>query len=236
MANRDEKFLFNAHVFDKDGRDVLSDLRNAPPPPPVFSEQDMEAARKAAFAEGKAAAERTYMASHENRLASVLEIFAKNMPQLFAAEHLRERAYEHEAVNLSSHIFERLFPVYKETQGFEELKAAIQKTIQAHNGKSMIYLYANSEMVSGIKTLIESLNEKQPDLRITVSADDTLDVMACRMTWDHGGALRSTEAMAMEIQSLLQESLAAGAAKGHDRKRDDSPKTGHEPHGSGEAE
>jgi hypothetical protein len=218
----DQKFFFNTHVFDKDGTDLVAAAKNALPPIPVFSEQDMEKARKIAFAEGKAASDRAYIQSHEQRLSLVLEALQKNMAQLFADETLREHLYEREALHLACSIFEQLFPVYHAQFGFEELKAAVGKIIHDYNGKGLIRIYVHSEMVSGLEGFIKTLCENNPDLRTSVSADNSLDVMACRLRWDHGGALRDTHAMASEILSLMQESLAANAAKGHDDSADDN--------------
>jgi flagellar assembly protein FliH len=217
VAKPEKKYFFNAHVFDKNGVDLVElAARNAAPPPPVFSEAEMERARKQAFAEGQLAAERAYMASHEQRMATLLEMLQKNLGQFFTNESLRETLYEREAVNLTMHVFEQLFPATKAAFGFEELKAGLEKTITAYNGKGVIRIFVHSEMLAGVSAFIEKLGQNAPELRLSVAAEDTLDPMASRISWENGGCLRDTQTMAQEIRSLLQESLAAYAPKGHD--------------------
>lgn len=219
LEKPEKKFFFNTHIFDKNGVDLVAlAAKNAAPPPPVYTEQDLENARKLAFAEGKSAAEKAYAISHENRVALLLESLKNHIGDFFEDEAYRESLYEQEVLHLTSSIFEILFPVYKNTIGFEELKTAIQKTVEAHNGKNIIRITVHNEMLEGIRSFAQTLTQNAPELRLSVAADDTLDVMAYRMNWDYGGALRDTQAMALEIQHLMQESLAANAAKGHDKE------------------
>lgn len=230
MGKPDEKFLFNVNVFDADVEEEVEVVEDLPPPPPVFSLEELEAAKKKAFAEGRAQAEAESKASRAQHLANLLDVVAREMTMLFASEDLREQSYEFEAVRLSEQIFNHVFPLYAEAIGFEELKAAIRQIIAAHNGSGLIRVTVNPDMAEGTEKFLEQLTEKNPDLRFVVKGDAGLAPGACSLNWDHGGALRDTEAMALQIKEIIKDALAARGATGHDSESGD-----HEPDNKGDS-
>ena len=57
---------------------------------------------------------------------------------LTAAEAQREKIFEQETLALCLLIFERLFPVYNKTAGFEELKQSISDIIKQQEGQNFL--------------------------------------------------------------------------------------------------
>lgn len=224
LQNRkDDKFFFDLNIFDEDV--IEEPEEELPPPPPTFSEDELEAARHAAFAEGKkdgrAEATEEEQASRSTFVAQSLNKIAEAATVLFAEEAQRARRYEREATELSLSIFEKLFPVYNELYGFEELKQNISTILRKQQNQRKIHIHVSPANAAGVEAFLAELSTKGLDGNFAVEADETLGDRACRMRWDRGGASHDTNAMAEEIKSLMQQTLAGLDAKGHDSNSDD---------------
>lgn len=213
-----EKFLFDIHLFEAEGSTPEESAPEIDPPPVVFSEAELEAAKAQAFAEGRRQAELEAAESRARHLAAVMEALARDTSALFAQEHLRENLYEREAVDLTLRIFEKLFPAYSRSYGFDELKAFILTVLEQHNGRKKIEIFVEPDLVEGVETFMHSLAARYSGLGFTVAADAGLTEGACKIRWEDGGAVRDSQAIAGEIHNLLREALAGNGTKGHDEK------------------
>ena len=211
----EEKFFFDQNVFDEE--DVNdAELEEEEPPPPVFSEDELEAAKNAAFQKGHAQATLEEKNSREQHLATLLQTLTKDMSTLFAQEEAREKLYEREVVALTSSIFEKLFPVYASAHSFDELKSALGSVLQSHGQKQDVIVRVNPDYSEGVETFLQTLKQSDPNIRFSVQSDETLQGTTCNLSWKDGGALHDNEALANEILGILQDGLAAQPSKGHD--------------------
>lgn len=214
MPDHSEKFLFNVHCFDDD---VIEDDKDEVPPPPVFSEEDLLRAQKQAFTEGHAQALEESKASRTHHLAAVMDKIAADMTTLFAQEARREQLYMQDAVRLALRIFQKLFPLYHEKYGFDELKAAIEDVLQDHAGQKEVTIHVHPDLADGVQSFLDKLHEKNPTLRLQVTADESFGLGACRLSWADGGALQDSESKAEQICALVKQALAGANTKVHDR-------------------
>lgn len=213
----EEKFFFNMNNFDDDS--IEDDgAQEEPPPPPIFNEAELEAAKKAAFEEGRAQAQQEAQDSRSQAVANALGQISNAAAQLFAAEDQREKLYEREAVALCLSVFQKLFPTFGEIHGFEEMKTQLERILQSHEGKGQISISVHPDYVEGIQAFMGKLAEKNEAFAFQVSGDDTLANGCVRLSWNDGGALRDTHGMAQQIEDALQELLAGGPVKGHDKE------------------
>jgi flagellar assembly protein FliH len=206
MGDIDEKFFFDAHVFD----DAPPEDENAPPPPPTFSEEELAAAKKAGFQEGH---------SQNQAIAHSLAAFTKEIHTLFAAENTRAKLYEQEAVHLTLRIFENVFPTYRDSIGFEELKQVVTSTIEKQRSSKSIKIYVVPGLKDGIEEHIKTITTPFPQMSCTVAADEKLAGNACRMAWDDGGATFDPSTVAQEVLNSLKQTLADDGFTGHDEDR-----------------
>lgn len=216
VLDREEKFLFNLHIFDADAPAPDDAEQETEPPPVVYSEAELEAAKAKAFAEGHKKGVEEETASRTRYLAGVMAEIARETTALFAQEHLREKLYEREAVDLAMKIFEKLFPAFTESYGFEELKAFIAAVLEQHGGRKKISVHVEPDLADGVEKFMEPLSLRYAGLRFAVVPDEGLAPGSCKVRWEDGGAVRDSRAIAVEIHHLLQDALAAGDTKGHD--------------------
>ncbi|MCB9982331.1 MAG: hypothetical protein H6861_01480 [Rhodospirillales bacterium] len=212
MEDIKQKFFFDVNIFDEYGNIESELIEDEEPPVPVFSEAELEAAKKAAFKNGHEQATVEAKNSRAQNLASVLEALSKDMATLFAQEAARAKLYEHEAVALTRHVFEKLFPYYAKEAGFGELTGALEHVLETHARQSLILMRVAPDMVEGVETFLQRLQSQNPEFRFTVRGDDTLQGHACALSWEDGGALHNNDAMAAEILGILREGTQDGLA------------------------
>lgn len=224
MGNKTEKFLFNQHIFDEP--DIEEDEFEEPPPP-TFSEEELETVRSKteseAYSRGKADGLAESKASRDQMVAQIMQNIAQDTSILFANEETRDQIFEREAVSLSLTIFEKLFPNEKEIHGFEELKNNISKILKRQENQSEIIIEVHPDAVEGVQKHIHDLNlHNHTQQRFEVNANESLNDQTCKMFWKDGGAIRDIDAIAQEIQGILNQTLAGTPSSSHDSNSDDA--------------
>lgn len=213
LGQADEKYFFHMHNFDEE---VMDEVVPEEPPPPTFTEAQMEAAKKQAYAQGHEDALGESKASRSQFIAGLLEKIAMQTQALFGQEDAREKTYEREAVSLSMSVFEKLFPIYHEKHGFTELQDQLLGTLKSQEGLKSIHIRVATSYAEGIGSFMSKLSEKNSDLRFKVTGDESLPEGTVHVAWDDGGAVRDAHALAAQIQDRIQEILAGAQATSHD--------------------
>ncbi len=211
-----EKFFFHLNVFD-DGYDAdKKDAPDEPPPPPTFSEDELNAAKQIAFNEGRKIEAQENQKSREKYIAGQIDLIAQNILALHSAEDAREKLYEREAVNLTLAIFEKIFPMLLQQNGLVELKNIISTVLQNQENHKKLTIFVHPVDVQDISKHMETLRAKGLATDIDVQGDAALNSGACRIAWADGGAVCNPMQLAEEIKQSLQQVLAGRAATSHD--------------------
>ena len=121
-----KKFFFDLHDFsDPNAAEEIEEEL----PPPVFNEEQLEAARREAHALGRQAGLDEAAASREQLVANMLRNISESFSKLFASEHIREKQFEQESVKLALEMLEKLFPDLNEKIGQSEIKNMIANVV-----------------------------------------------------------------------------------------------------------
>ncbi len=203
------KFFFDINIFDEKEEPVE-------PPPPMFTEAELEAVRKKAFAEGHAQATHEQQDSRGQHTARLLEKISQDTSVLFAAESTREKTYEYESVRLCLAAFQKAFPLYVEKFGIEDLKRTLESILQRQEGQKQINIHVAPDAVEAIQQHVGKLKASGLDLHFSVQGDEALAAGGSRLSWSDGGAVRNPDALANEIENALKDLLAGAASKVHD--------------------
>jgi flagellar assembly protein FliH len=206
--DKKEKFFFNVNIFDEPDLSVT--------PPPTFSETELATTAEKSFNDGKRAGLKESEESRNAFIAKLLDKITRDTALLFAAEAARERAYEQEAVKLCLAALQKIFPLYAQKCGFEELKSTVESILRKQEGQKHIIVQIAPDAVEGIQAHLAQLKSKGLDTQITVQGDELMAVGACRLSWSDGGAVRNPEETARHIENALRDLLAGTATKGHD--------------------
>lgn len=206
-----QPFLFDHHVFDEDGQISLKSKG----PPLEFTAPDMEAARKAAFEEGKKAGIAEGQAGMIRQILTVAQSIKQNTSLLFAAEDERKALFEAEAVHLTYCIIEKLFPVLNRKAGLEDLRARLSDIIQAGLQGRALKIEVPPTLTDEIRKYLdqEGMNDASG---FNIVSSPALHGTECRVSWNDGGAIHEPIEIAGKILVIFQETLAAKGIPVHD--------------------
>lgn len=209
--------MFDLNIFDEDH---VEEVEPETPPPPTFSEEELESARQEGFARGKSEGLAESKASRDQYVAGIMNTIAKSLPPLFAAETAREKLYEKEALALALESFKILFPLLDSRHGLDETQATIATALEDVEGKSEIVIEVHPDALEGVEAHIASIRGRLGEAAVDIRAGDTLGHGDCRIFWKDGGAVRDATALATKIKSIMEERLAGSAGKVHNKDSD----------------
>jgi flagellar assembly protein FliH len=224
--NNTNKFLFDLNNFDAPDvvEEIIEEEIEVEPPPPMFSEDDLEATKAVAHATGRNEGMQEESAKREQQIADALSNVSKSFSTLFAAEIYREKQYEEESLKLALEVIDRLAPSLQTRLGAEALKTALSDVLKTQNEQAEIKIEVHPELSNDIDKLIENIwPDKESAPRYKILADSTLDVGACALSWKDGGMVRTPEKTAEDIKSAIEALLVEQVLS-----KDNSPLTGDE--------
>lgn len=209
QLNKNQKFLFDLNNFDAPDEDeIIEEEIEVEPPPPTFSEDELEAAKAIAHSSGRTEGIQEEKSRREQSVADLLQTISENFSSLFAAEMYRERQYEEEALKLSLEIVKLLAPSLRDTLGKEALKSALQDVLQKQSAQTEVRIEVHPDMANDLDAVLEAIwPEKDIAPKYKVLADSVLDKGACALSWKDGGMVRNPKKTANDIKIAIQALL-----------------------------
>ncbi|NCO02774.1 MAG: hypothetical protein GW903_01120 [Alphaproteobacteria bacterium] len=217
MNEHSKKFLFDIHNFDapEEPEEITEDIiEDLPPPPPTFSESELEAAQAVSFSKGKQEGLSEERASRNQFIAGVLDQINNSFMTLFANEIYREKTYEQEALKLALKVIDVMAPTLQARLGNEAVIKTIKETIALQSKQSEILLEIPKGTAVEIDDAIQKIwpdPDHSPKYRILES--DTLPEGECKLSWKDGGMVRNhaqtVEKMKLELEELLAQTDAS---------------------------
>lgn len=228
-----KKFLFDVHNFDeREEGDADQEEEHLPPPPPSFSQEELEAARIAAYEQGKSDGLAEALNSFEMQVTDTLAIIRDNFSILFDAEERRNRIFEKETVQLCQALFTRAFPFMTEKFGMEDVKQAVTGILETVREQKELVIDVPPAYAETIQRHVDGLLHLQDGPRCTVRANDALQDGQCRIAWNNGSAIRNPIALAEQIQARIEHLLAEKAKLADNNKAEAQPPSGPEAPGT----
>ncbi|MDD3021191.1 MAG: hypothetical protein PHX61_09490 [Alphaproteobacteria bacterium] len=216
MPNDHRKYLFDLNNFDrKKEREVDPDL---PPPPPVFSLEDMGAAEKEGYARGHQEALEEARVSREQYIASQVSGLNDQIKSLLLTEQMREKRYEEEVARLTLSLFSKIFPSMSAKHSIDEMLQVIRQVIAKQPRTSILIKVPQADLgdiASHIALLIESSNGL-----VSITGVDDLGPGSCKLSWENGGAFRDQTALVDELTAGIEDVLAPKAQKSQNNESD----------------
>lgn len=207
--NKTNKFLFDLHNFDlpevEEVEEEVVEEIEVEPPPPTFSEDELDAAKAIAHSKGRDEGIQEERAKREQFTADTLHNISEHFATLFAAEIYREKQYEEESLRLALEIISLLAPSLNTRLGEEALKASLQEVLKSQSEQSEIRIELHPETVTDIDALIEKIwPDKDNAPRYKVVADSNLEKGACALSWKDGGMIRDPKKTANDIKTAIE--------------------------------
>jgi flagellar assembly protein FliH len=214
-----EKFLFDTS-FDteqsaKTKAAAAAQAAVEEPPVPTFSEDELETARRAAFAEGQAAGLAEAEASHAKRLALAVEA----LPPLFAqlAQGIAAEADERrrETLDAALTVVRKLFPQLARSHGLEEAHAVIAQCLERLRDEPRVVIRCADDDLDALRERVEESAAKGGyEGKLVFLADERLAPGDLRVEWADGGAERDQASLWKEIDAVIARTLTPVEADG----------------------
>lgn len=221
MSNERQRYFFDANNFD--APNAPEPEENLPPPPPVYSEDELAAAKAEAFEEGRGKGHADEQKNREQYIANQISDLNTQILSLILSEQMREKKFEQEVIHTCRGLFSKLLPSLTSTGGLDEIYAVISRTV-LNQQKSIIDIEVPMDDVNDIKEKLSTLKDIQPE-NINVVGNAELGKGNCRMKWQDGGAIRDHEALIQAIMKQLDETLAPPPQKVHNNESEESVTT-----------
>lgn len=215
-----QKFFFDLHNFDEDADEPAQEEIDQEELERIAVEQDQERqrqeeikqAREEAYQQGKKDGFEESRQSLEQKIAHLLDTAQNSFDELQRQEHLREQRYEREAVHLSSTLLHKLFPVWADTYGLEEIEQQIREVLQRAANQQAIRIEVSPSILEELQKRLEPVITALSDISVFVSAREDLPENDFKMSWANGGAVRDSQQL---VEQILQEFQSAemGAAE-----------------------
>lgn len=184
-----------------------------PPPPPGFTEEEMQAARDAAFEEGhqkgleegRKSAWDEAMLSVEKQQADTLEKIASLLKEMEPfCQKVSAQAFE-TAVEFAFAVCKKILPALNKRDGLNEIRALLEQNFRFLKEEPKISIRLNPALADPIKQHIAQIviKESYPG-KIAVIRDENIALGDCRIEWKNGGLERNTQDILNQTEELLR--------------------------------
>ncbi len=206
-----QPFFFDTNNFDDE--EELSEEELAAIP--EFTRDELEAAKAAAFEEGKRAGFQDSETNITNQLLAISQKISQSIDALIAAEHNREATFENETVHLSAVIFSKAFPQFMKTFGKDELQNAIKSALSEKTTPDTLQLELNTKLEAALSGFIKE-HAEELGKHLTIKTNDELSDNNAMINWPSGGLICKHDQTAKKIFDILNQSLAERGISLHD--------------------
>jgi flagellar assembly protein FliH len=212
VMGQHEKFLFETS-FDREQSERAKAAAAAKaaaeqPPVPTFSEEEMEAARQAAFAEGKAAGLAEAEGAQAERLAAAVEGLPPYFTQLGEALAADAEALRRETLGAAITVVRKLFPQLARDHGLEEIQAVVDACLERLRDEPRVVIRcADADLDSLRESIEQSAAQSAFEGKLVFLADERLAAGDLRVEWADGGAERDQAALWKEIDAVIARAL-----------------------------
>lgn len=214
------KFLFDTSFDPEVRRPEPRRPEPAPepeaPPPPSFSEQELEAAREAAFREGLEQGREQALAeareAAEAAGARALTLLAERLKQALEQLDAQREAATVEVLGSAMAVLRKLFPLLGERHGLTEIEGLVRGCLERLHEEPRVVVRAPDALLDALRGRMDELKlEAAYEGRVVLLADDGLGPADARIEWADGGAERDGRRLWAEIDEILSHAVTASA-------------------------
>lgn len=175
---------------------------------PQFSEDELNAARQAAYADGFEAGRAEALQDVSTRATKAAEAIAAAVADQGESNAKRMAAVHEEAVNLAYAIARTLAPTLVARQPLAEIENMVRECLTACYSEPRLVVRVAENLVDPVKDMMDRLEQEQSYTgKIIILGDDRLEGDHCRVEWADGGAERNMDALLADVDRLVQRHL-----------------------------
>ena len=193
------KFTFDTHFGDAPSR-----IAEKAASPATVDSADVEAARIAGFAEGRAEGRREAEELADRQLGEAMAQLSQSAASLLAALDSHIASTKKEAAKLSLEIARKLAPALIATQPQAEIEAVLRDCLTHLNREPHILLRVSISLVERMKETVDRMAmERGLTGRIILLGEPAMAEGDCVVEWADGGVARNKEEIESEIAEIV---------------------------------
>jgi len=178
------------------------------PPPPTYSQFDLEEAQRIAFAQGHDAGVKEAAEVTERRNAEALVALAKGFTGLMAAQREAIESMRRETVLLAQTVLKKLHPEMARRYGVEGIGGVIHECLMQVEEAARLTVRVHPDLIEGVRVEAARVAEEAEfDGKILFVADAKLALGDCRVEWGNGGADRDQALLWSEIDAIVARAV-----------------------------
>ena len=182
------------------------------PPPPTFSEEDLEVARGQGFAEGKQEGIREAAAAIEQQIAATLALIGGRLPDLFAAQEKAAADLGRNGILVIRALARKVLPGLAQRDALDEIEHLARLVLDRLRSDPKVVFRVDDGLREAVqKRVMDVAGQKGLSGSIEVIADASVAAGDCRVEWSDGGAERRTDAILDEIDQIIARNLGGTA-------------------------
>ncbi len=202
------KFLFD-HPFDGTKPKSSSEPMYRPKgPPPKFSLDDLEAAKKQAYDEGEQAGRTSIEAEHARAVEQALGAIEARLGQLAEGQNQAQAAARAEAVSAAAAIARKLASHAMAREPLREIEALVLRCMDDMRDEPRLVVRAAEAVAKLLDERIDALvSQSGFGGKVMLVPDDSLPATDCRVDWADGSAERNQAALERDVDQAVQRYL-----------------------------
>ncbi|MCA8909402.1 MAG: hypothetical protein KDA49_12755 [Rhodospirillaceae bacterium] len=171
---------------------------------PHFSEDDVEAARAAGYAEGEDAGRAEALNGIERHLADMIEQIPGTLGALVTAQKQSDADLVEHAVGIAVTVGRKLFPELARRRGLVEIEAVVRDCLAEMIDEPRLVIRVSDEMLDMVRARLDTLvAESGFEGAIVCMADPAMGPSDCRVDWADGGAERLSSRLWEEVEATI---------------------------------
>ena len=170
---------------------------------PTFSEEELQAAREAAYQEGVRAGLQEAMNGIEQQVSATLEVVGATLGRIDEQQKTANEVIARETVDLAIAALEKLLPQFAREGGAAEVEGFVQGILTQILEEPRIVVTVPEELACELERNLTDLAERIGfDGALVVVGDALLGPANCRIKWSEGNAERLLENTRRKIAAL----------------------------------
>lgn len=197
-APKPEKFLFDTRF------DVASGAHNIDDELPRYNALEMDKARAESFVDGQETGYKKAIESIEHDISVKLEVLSAQIKEVLELQQKIGESLFKETLKVSLLMAQRILPTFYEKAAKDEVETVVNECFSSLLTQSRVVIHVNEKLVKPIQERASKMAEKVGfDGRISVLADDEIDVIDCSVEWAEGGVHKVTRHIWQNFEAIL---------------------------------
>ena len=196
-----KKFMFDTEFFDES---VVEDAEPAPPPEPTYSQAELDAAKAAAFAEGRKKGLAEAATASDRLAAEALDGIGQRLATLKATHDAALDAARRDAAAIAAAIAAKIAPEITRAAAVDSIVSLVGERLPDLMEEPRVVVRIAAVQLETIKARLDELAKATGFAgKFILLAEDGLQAPDCRIEWADGGTERLAPRIAAEIDRLV---------------------------------